>query len=115
MVEGDETQLHSHDYQLTIKIEGKELDENGFLIDIVKLEQLTRSVIRKYEGKVLNELEIFERKNPTLENFSKILYDELISKMKAQAEKEIERIYSIEIQLWESEEANASYRSEVDV
>lgn len=115
MIEGEEAKLHSHDYQLTIKIEGKELDEDGFLIDLLELDHLTTSMIKKYKGKILNEIESFENKNPTLENFSKILYDELFTSMKAQAKEEIQRIYSIEIILWENEAANASYREEVDV
>ncbi|MEF8834860.1 MAG: 6-carboxytetrahydropterin synthase [Candidatus Thermoplasmatota archaeon] len=114
MIEGDENRLHSHDYNLSIRIEGNELDKNGFLIDIVRLNQIVDSMIDGYKGRVLNELESFEGENPTLENFSRILYDDLVSRMKVQAEKEIRRISSIEVFLWESEEANASYQEEVD-
>lgn len=108
-----EKKVHSHDYRLTVKIQGDELNENGFLIDIVRLENIVERTIKKYRDSVLNEIDKFKEKNPTLENFSRIFCEDLLSAMRTHEEQDIDRIASIEIVLWENEEAKASYREEV--
>ncbi len=113
MVEGDENRVHEHDYRLEVMLWGEELDEDGFLVDIVELQSLIDSLVKKYEGRILNRMERFEGKNPTLENFCRIFWDDLKTRMTNKMDNDLGRITSLEIKLWETEEANASYHEEV--
>ena len=59
--------------------------------------------MEKFENEILNDLSEFRNINPTLENFSKILW-RLIKE-----EIERENISILKVKIWESEDAYASY------
>lgn len=103
---GAENNLHSHDYRLEVHLQGKELDEHGFLVDIIRVEELIALEIEKYESTTLNEIPEFEGLNPSLEHFSKILCSGLGERFRNLG------LSSVEVRLWESEAAWASYRLE---
>ncbi len=103
---GAENAPHSHDYQLELMIEGKNLDEHGFLLDIVDVNKQLDEVLDQYMGSTLNLLPDFEGINPSLEHFARIICSDLANKIRT------ENLISISAKLWESESAWASFRLE---
>ena len=74
---GAENKIHTHQYKVEVRVHGKNLDEHGYLVDIVDLEQALEKVIAYYQGKVLNDLYEFAGLNPSIEHLSHILFQNL--------------------------------------
>lgn len=105
---GAENELHSHHYIIELILEGAELDQHGYLVDIVQIEQALDTLAARYRDRCLNDLEEFAGLNPSIEHFSRILCRALADQITAA------NICSITVKLWENEIAWASYRLKVE-
>ena len=103
---GAENERHSHHYQVELELHGDHLDQHGFLVDIVDIEQQLDTLVAHYRDQTLNELPEFNGLNPSIEHFSRILCQALQTKIQAS------NLGSLTIKLWENEIAWASYRLE---
>lgn len=103
---GAENQPHSHPYRLELRLEGKELDKHGYLVDLVQVEGQLDELLQHYIGADLNELAEFAGLNPSLEHFARILANALAKRL------ENGQLRALRVQIWENEEAWASYRLE---
>ena len=103
---GAENELHSHDYQLEVTLEGFELDRHGYLVDIVHLEALLDSIEARYRDQTLNHLPEFSGLNPSIEHFSRIVATRLAEALNAS------NICAVTVRIWENDFASASYRYE---
>jgi 6-pyruvoyltetrahydropterin/6-carboxytetrahydropterin synthase len=103
---GAENQKHSHHYLLEVRLEGDSLDQHGYLVDIVDLEQALDHLVSRYRERTLNEQPEFAGLNPSLEHFSRILCQALSGQVQAP------NIRTVTLRLWESEDAWASFRQE---
>ncbi len=100
---GAENLPNSHQYRLELQLEAAALDEHGYLVDIVDVENQLGSVIGYYKEQMLNDLPEFKGLNPSLENFARILAADLDRRIAAPA------VSVLRVVLWENEEAGASY------
>ena len=75
---GDENKPHSHHYAIDVRLESAELDEHGYLVDIVKIEEELQSVIDYFGDKMLNDQPEFAGLNPSIEHFSRIVCEKLL-------------------------------------
>jgi 6-pyruvoyltetrahydropterin/6-carboxytetrahydropterin synthase len=100
---GPENFPNSHHYVLELRLEGRELDQHGYLVDIVEVEKHLDEIVNYYKDQMLNEKPEFADLNPSIENFSRILATSLSEKIKA------ENISEIKVVLWENESAWAAY------
>jgi 6-pyruvoyltetrahydropterin/6-carboxytetrahydropterin synthase len=103
---GDENERHSHHYQIELQLLGDELDQHGYLVDIVDIEAKLEALVAYYRDKTLNELPEFEGLNPSIEHFSRILCQSLAAHIQAA------NIQTFIVKLWENEIAWAAYRQE---
>ena len=103
---GPENELHSHHYAIELQLEGAELDQHGYLVDIVDIETNLEALVEEYRDQTLNELPAFKGLNPSIEHFSRILCLELDKRILAT------NITTLTVILWENEIAWASYRHE---
>lgn len=103
---GAENELHSHHYILELQLEGAELDQHGYLVDIVDIEANLEALLMEYRDRTLNKLPAFYGLNPSIEHFSRILCLELNRRILAA------NILAVTVVLWENEIAWASYRHE---
>ena len=103
---GAENLPHSHHYRVEVILEGLQLDEHGYLVDLVDLEAQLQRVADHYSRQVLNDLPAFASLNPSLEHFCRIFCHELSSCI------ETPHLHAITLRLWENEIAWASYRWE---
>jgi 6-pyruvoyltetrahydropterin/6-carboxytetrahydropterin synthase len=102
-----ENEKHAHQYSIELELEGQQLDQHGYLVDIVNIESLLNDLVLQYENKTLNDLIEFKDLNPSIENFSRILCKGFVSTLKAQ------NIKAVRIKIWENDIACASYRQEI--
>jgi 6-pyruvoyltetrahydropterin/6-carboxytetrahydropterin synthase len=73
--------LHGHNYKLRVTLAGEKLDATGLLYDFVHLKQAIQTVIRSLDHKYLNELSPFDVLNPSAENISRYIYDEVAKQL----------------------------------
>ena len=104
---GAENDLHSHHYKLEVQLEGHQLDQHGYLVDIVHLETLLDALVAHYRDQTLNDQPEFAGLNPSIEHFSRILALRLADGLHAA------NICAITAKVWESEIAWTSYRHEL--
>ena len=102
---GEENRLHAHHYQVEVQLEGKILDKHGYLVDIVALEAHLQELVAYYRDQTLNDLPEFTGLNPSIENFARLLCQELLNRLK-------EPLSAVTVQIWENDIAWAAYREE---
>jgi len=105
---GAENQWHSHHYRLEVLLEGTQLDRHGYLVDIVDVEQNLEKIVAHYRDKTLNELPEFAGLNPSIEHFTRLVCQTLVSNIKANT------LSTITVKIWENNIAWASYRQVLD-
>jgi len=100
---GPENLPNSHHYVLELKLEGRELDQHGYLVDIVDVNKHLDEIVNYYKDQMLNERPEFAGLNPSIENFARILATSLSERIEAQ------NISELKVVLWENESAWAAY------
>lgn len=101
---GVENVEHAHPYRVEWVLEGTALDDHGYLVDLVAVEELLETTLRAYRGAVLNEMAEFTGLNPSLENFARLLATRLAAGLDRR------RLSAHVVRLWESPTAWASIR-----
>jgi 6-pyruvoyltetrahydropterin/6-carboxytetrahydropterin synthase len=102
---GAENFEHSHHYAVEVRLEGEALNRHGYLVDIVDIENNLNALVSRFRDKLLNDEPEFAGLNPSIENFSHILWRLFSSTITAP------NIVCVTVVLWENEIAWASYRS----
>jgi 6-pyruvoyltetrahydropterin/6-carboxytetrahydropterin synthase len=100
---GEENKTHSHHYQVQLEVEGKELDQHGYLMDIVDIQSHLDAQVQYYRDKTLNDLPEFKGLNPSIECFAFILCRMLSDNINA-PDRSI-----ITVKIWENDNTWASY------
>ncbi len=100
---GDCRKLHGHNWNVTVTLQAKELDQIGIALDFKVLKKELNSVIDRFDHAFLNDLEEFADCNPTSENLARVIYQQLGSKLND------ERIKVTRISVEETPGSKASY------
>jgi 6-pyruvoyltetrahydropterin/6-carboxytetrahydropterin synthase len=100
---GPENFPNSHHYILELVLEGKELDQHGYLVDIVDVEKHLDEVVGYYKEQMLNDKPEFSGLNPSIEHFARILAVTLNERIKAK------NITGVKVVLWEHANAWAAF------
>jgi 6-pyruvoyltetrahydropterin/6-carboxytetrahydropterin synthase len=100
---GPENEWHSHHFEIEVQMEGEELNEHGYLIDIVEVEEALESLVARYRDATLNDLPEFDGLNPSVEHFSRIFCTSLQDRLP------MESIQGLTVRIWEDEDAWASF------
>ena len=103
---GPENSPNSHHYVLELRLEGRELDQHGYLVDIVDVEKHLDEIVDYYKEQMLNDKPEFAGLNPSIEHFARILATSLSERIKAA------NISTVKVVLWENELAWAAYKVE---
>jgi len=103
---GAENLPNSHHYVLELQLTGKELDQHGYLVDIVDVEKHLDKIVNYYQEQMLNDKPEFAGLNPSIEHFARILATALSEHIRA------ENITELQVVLWENESAWASFHVE---
>ncbi len=100
---GPENFPNSHHYVLELQLEGRELDQHGYLVDIVDVQKHLDEIVGYYKDQMLNDKPEFDGLNPSIEHFSRILATTLSDRIRAQ------NITALKVVLWENESAWTAY------
>jgi 6-pyruvoyltetrahydropterin/6-carboxytetrahydropterin synthase len=100
---GAENEWHSHHYYVEVQLLGDKLDQHGYLVDIVDIEENLEALVAHYKDKTLNDLPEFSGLNPSIEHFSRIFCTQLAARIQA------ETLHTMVLKIWENEIAWASY------
>lgn len=103
---GGENQKHSHHYSLELELSGERLDQHGYLVDIVDINQHLDEMVVRYRDQTLNDCPEFAGLNPSIEQFARILCERLNAAIRA------ENLSGLAVRLWENEIAWAGYEME---
>jgi 6-pyruvoyltetrahydropterin/6-carboxytetrahydropterin synthase len=100
---GPENEWHSHHFRVEVSLEGRELNEHGYLVDIVRVKEALATLVDRYRDATLNDLPEFEGLNPSVEHFSRIFCTRIQDRIPT------ETLSGVTVRIWEDEEAWASY------
>ena len=64
--------LHGHNWKIEVTVKGEELGETGILVDFKDIKDATARVVQGLDHQFLNELEPFEKANPSSETLPTI-------------------------------------------
>ena len=99
---GKENDKHSHHYKVEVLLECDELDQHGYLVDIVDLENAVTGVIASFQEQTLNDLQPFQGLNPSLERFARIFFLALQDRLQNTS-------MQLSVKLWENSSDWAAY------
>lgn len=103
---GRESERHPHNYSIELVLEGSTLDENGYLVDLVKVDADLEVILSHYRNQTLNDLPEFKGLNPSIENLCRIVCE------KAAGLLVTPNVSTITARVWEDGAAWASCRLE---
>lgn len=98
--------VHGHNYRVEIQVAGERLGRIGLLVDFTEIKRLLNGVIDRIDHQFLNELEPFDKVNPSAENLAKYFYDEIENGLAAN---EVP-VRVTAVRLWETDTQSATYR-----
>jgi 6-pyruvoyltetrahydropterin/6-carboxytetrahydropterin synthase len=99
--------LHGHNWRVEVTVSAGELDDRGLAIDFRVLRDHLGEICDRLDHRLLNELEPFDRLNPTSENLARYLAGDMESRLRG-AEPPV-RVR--EVRVWESEGSSAAWRN----
>lgn len=100
---GPENDPNSHHYILELQLSGAELDQHGYLCDIVDVEKHLDEIVDYYKEQMLNDMPEFEGLNPSIEHFARILAVSIYKRI------DVPNIVAVKVVLWENDVAWAAY------
>ena len=103
---GAENEIHSHDYVVEVQLEGSNIDENNYLVDIVEMKAHVDRQVKYFRDRTLNVLPEFGGENPSIEIFAKIFLRAVAKLIRRP------NIQAVTVKIWEDENTWASYRQE---
>lgn len=96
--------LHGHNWLIKVIICGEKLDKAGMLIDFVVLKKYLKEELDYLDHQFLNELEPFNKINPSAENLSYFLYNKMQNRLN-----NYQGISVYRVDVWESSKSCASF------
>jgi len=78
--------LHGHTWKIQVELQGIALSKIGILVDFKEVKSIVNNLIdSEFDHQNLNEHPSFQNANPTAENLSKYIFEELQSAFEIQA------------------------------
>ena len=99
---GPENEWHSHHFAVEVLLEGDTLTDNGYLVDIVEVEDALDALVDRYRDATLNDLPEFDGLNPSIEHFSRIFCVALEDRLETDG-------LDTTVKIWEDDDACSSY------
>jgi len=92
--------LHGHTWRVEAALKSNDLNDKGFMRDFKEVKQFLKEVISRFDHSYINEVSPFDKINPTAENLSRHIFEELV--------KVLPELF--EVSVWESDDARAVFR-----
>jgi 6-pyruvoyltetrahydropterin/6-carboxytetrahydropterin synthase len=101
---GSENQPHAHHYVLEMTLEHDQLDQHGYLVDIVDIEAALTRVVDYFSDSLLNDMPEFSGLNPSLEHFCRIIWEQLLKDITPPGSG------TLRVKIWENQSCWAAYQ-----
>ncbi len=75
--------LHGHNWEVTVSVKAKELNEIDVAIDFRDLKKIVAEIMDELDHKNLNELPQFREINPSSERLARYIYERLEDKLRS--------------------------------
>ncbi len=95
--------LHGHNWKVELEVMGEELGELGMLMDFGDLKRLLKEILEYLDHKFINELEPFDKLNPTSEAIARYIAEQVQARLDM-------GVAVNRVTVWESERCRATYR-----
>ncbi|TVP81026.1 6-carboxytetrahydropterin synthase QueD [Thioalkalivibrio sp.] len=69
--------LHGHNWKVEVEVESSDLDDLGMAVDFKVVKNLAREIAGRLDHQYLNDVEPFQRINPTAENIAQWFFREM--------------------------------------
>jgi 6-pyruvoyltetrahydropterin/6-carboxytetrahydropterin synthase len=102
---GAENEFHEHHYKVECRLQGRQLDQHGYLIDIDDVTAALDEQVGRFRDKTLNSLPEFADLNPSLERLARMMGVALAESFEFP-------LQGLTVRIWENEFAWAEYRNE---
>ena len=96
---GNCERLHGHNWVVEVSARRDELDKLGMVVDFRKLKEAAMKALSSLDHSYLNDVEPFNKMNPTAENIAKWIFDRVSTEIPLSG-----------VRVHESEGCAASYR-----
>lgn len=104
--EGKCKNVHGHRFEIEVVVKSEKLNEIGMVIDFGILKRIVKQVTSSYDHKLLNELQEFQKENPTAENLAQVIYRQIKYIL---INEKFSDVTLKEVTVWESPDASATY------
>jgi 6-pyruvoyltetrahydropterin/6-carboxytetrahydropterin synthase len=98
--------VHGHNYRIEVTVEGEQLDSIGLLVDFVELKRLMKDAIDYLDHRFINDLEPFDKVNPSAENIAKYFHDRITAGLSNEVP-----VRLAQVKVWETDTSSAVYRT----
>ncbi len=95
--------MHGHNWKIEVHVTGERLDDAGVLVDFGVIKKYVAQIMDGLDHKYLNELEYFQKSQPSSENIAYLIATELKAKIDTPG------ITVSRVTAWESDDAAATY------
>jgi 6-pyruvoyltetrahydropterin/6-carboxytetrahydropterin synthase len=99
--------LHGHNYKVLVSVRANTLGPGGMVIDFGVLKAAANTVAERLDHAYLNDVEPFDRLEPSAENIATYFFDEVSKQLNEKAN----MLYSVSI--WESDTSRATFRRDL--
>ena len=99
---GNCARLHGHNWKVQVEVSAQNLNKIGMALDFKDLNKIAWDVIGKFDHQVVNEINPFNKLNPTAENMARYFYQEISRELPAGVKME-------KLSLWETEKYLVEY------
>lgn len=97
--------VHGHNYRVQVTVAGEQLNSAGLLMDFLDLRGAMEATAERLDHRFLNDLEPFDKLNPSAENLAKYFCESL----EPQVQKHGLHLESVTV--WETDTTSATYRA----
>jgi 6-pyruvoyltetrahydropterin/6-carboxytetrahydropterin synthase len=102
-----EAEPHSHHFEVELTFRGAELNEYNYLVDIDDVEAALAALRERYADTLLNDLPEFEGYNPSVERFTRVVWERVTERVTD------DTVEELTVTIWEDDEACAAYEAAV--
>lgn len=96
--------VHGHTWRIKVTLKGERLNELGLLVDFSEVKRIIGEVTECFDHKLINEIEPFDRINPSSENLARYVYCRVKEKIAS-----LQNISVVKVSVSESRDTEAVY------
>lgn len=100
------SKLHGHNWRVEVSVSTSALDDNGFAVDFLALDEILKGVAAPFDHEELNSVFPFDSVNPTAENMA----SHFMNTVNAQMKKCNPDAFVSEVIVWETDGYRASVK-----